>query len=275
MFKTRLHLSHTGFALAAIALAGWTGTAQAQSVSPTTGELTFSGQDTIKSTGTSSGVTAIGYINSGAFFSPGTVYPTGLNVFRSGGADQTTAIYTFALQGTGTRTVSSGIVKSIYDGTFTVYQDSPTSITKSTGFDPAGPNTPGNYGTSYATATGFTDGNTFLTGTFHITSSFDTTISPAQGSFGTPANGVVFTGGSLYNDYLLPNNYLTGTLGGTIAPSNGAIAGYSGSVDGQLNASLTINTVPEPSTTAALGLGILGLAGLALTARKRSARTTS
>jgi hypothetical protein len=272
VFNARLNFSKTSLALATVVLAGWAGTAQAQQVSPTSGETTFSGQDTITAVGGASNVSAVGYINSGAFFGLGTVYTSGLNVFRSGGADETTAIYTFTLQGAGTRTVTSGIVKSIYSGVFTVYQDNPTAITKSTGVDPAGPSTPGNYGTGYP-GTGFTDGNVFLTGNFKISSTFDTTINPAQGSFGSAPGDVVFTGGSLYNDFLKPNNYLTGTLGGTIAPSNGRVTGYSGSVDGQLNATLSIpGPVPEPSTPAILGLGILGLGGLALKARKRTVR---
>jgi len=268
---------------AALTLVAWgSGTAaQAQTISTTAGEFTFSGlfttdgPDNIPQTAddvlgaplATQNISGVGYLTGGAIFGPGPVpgFPQS-PVFRTGVAnDQRGANYTFVFDAgpgvitdTFTGAGDPSVVTEYSVGTLNIYRvaDAPGVTTNNT----FGTGTAGDRAT-------FADGTLFLSATLpFLRSAFDPRF--GQGSI----SGVInFTGGELYTSYLLPTNQTTGTISSQTNLFNPNTTTAAGTYDFAADGRIDVNLIPEPSTLTLVGMGLLPLAGAVIRKRRRSA----
>lgn len=215
--------------LAVGVLTAMIGTVKAQTVSPTSPEILFSGalQGSGGATGSSfNNLTGFGFITGGALFAlplfDSTISPT---------ASEANAFYSFTLTGLtlASQTQMGSDVNATYTGgTLNIYFDS----------------TPDQ---SFSNTASFSDGLLFLQGTnVTINSIFD--LGEGTGSFG---GAYVASGGTILP--LLGPNTL-GSITGNTSAVVGVPAGFQFSTDGRSD------LIPEPTTMALLGVGLLPLA---------------
>lgn len=266
---------------AAVTLAVWgSGTAaQAQTISTSAGEFTFSGlfttdgPDNVPQTAddflgaplATVNVSGVGYLTGGAIFGPGPVPGFPLSpTFRAGVAnDERGANYTFVFDaGPGvivdpfTGVGDPSVVTEYTTGTISIFRvpDAPGVTTNNT----FGTGTPANRAT-------FADGTLFLSMSIpFLRSTFD----PRFGQ-GSVSGSVVFTGGELFTSFLVPFGIpLAGTVNAQtnlFNPNTPANPGgpYDFQADGR------IDIIPESGTLALAGVALLPLAGAAFRKRLR------
>lgn len=251
--------------------------ASAQTISTTSGEMTFSGlfttdgpdgipntaDDALGAPLATTNISGVGYINGGALFGPGPVpgFPFS-PVFRSGVAnDERGANYTFEFRaGPGTITdpftgpSDNAVVTDYTSGILNIYRvaDAPGVTTNNT----FGTGTTANRAT-------FTDGTLFLSSNVTFLRS---NFNPAAGLGSVGLGQLTFTGGELYTQFFQPRNITGGTFTANTAVYSTTNTTYDFAADGRIDASV----VPEPSTNLLLAAGLVPL--VAILRRRRASK---